>query len=94
VCAVFSNPHILSGLSGMSAIGHNRYSTTGLSGIMNAQPILIQFKKGQIAAAHNGNLVNAFHLRKFMEETGSIFQTTSDSEIVLQSDLQDQPKAR
>ncbi|HPA15279.1 MAG TPA: amidophosphoribosyltransferase [Desulfobacterales bacterium] len=83
VCAVFSNPHILSGLSGMSAIGHNRYSTTGLSGIMNAQPILIQFKKGQIAAAHNGNLVNAFHLRKFMEETGSIFQTTSDSEIVL-----------
>ncbi|MBN1930751.1 MAG: amidophosphoribosyltransferase [Desulfobacterales bacterium] len=83
VCTVFSNPDILSGLKGSSAIGHNRYSTTGLSGLINAQPILIQFKGGQIAAAHNGNLVNALQLRKLMEEDGSIFQTTSDSEIVL-----------
>ena len=83
VCSVFSNPDTLSGLQGTSAIGHNRYSTTGLSGLINAQPILIQFKGGQIAAAHNGNLVNALQLRTLMEETGSIFQTTSDSEIVL-----------
>lgn len=83
VRTVFSHPDIMTGLPGASAIGHNRYSTTGESGLINAQPILIQFKKGQIAAAHNGNLINALDLRKRMENTGSIFQTTSDSEIVL-----------
>ncbi|MBW2674846.1 MAG: amidophosphoribosyltransferase [Deltaproteobacteria bacterium] len=83
VRAVFSHAEIMAGLPGTSAIGHNRYSTTGGSGLINAQPILIQFKKGQIAAAHNGNLINALALRKRMEGTGSIFQTTSDSEVVL-----------
>lgn len=83
VSSVFSDGDVMSCLSGRLAIGHNRYSTTGLSGLDNAQPILIQFKGGQIAAAHNGNVVNAGVLRKGMEEEGSIFQTTSDSEIVL-----------
>jgi amidophosphoribosyltransferase len=83
VRTVFSHAGIIAGLPGAAAIGHNRYSTTGGSGLINAQPIRIQFKKGQIAAAHNGNLINALELRKGMEEAGSIFQTTSDSEIVL-----------
>lgn len=83
VRSVFAKPDVMSNLVGTSAIGHNRYSTTGLSGLINAQPILIQFKGGQIAAAHNGNLTNALELRRSMEEKGSIFQTTSDSEIVL-----------
>lgn len=83
VWSVFSDPYVMPRLVGSSAIGHNRYSTTGSSGLKNAQPLLIQFKGGQIAAAHNGNLVNAAELRRSMEEQGSIFQTTSDSEIVL-----------
>jgi amidophosphoribosyltransferase len=83
VWSVFSSPYVMPKLAGSSAIGHNRYSTTGSSGLKNAQPLLIQFKGGQLAAAHNGNLVNAAELRRSMEEQGSIFQTTSDSEIVL-----------
>lgn len=83
VWSVFSDPEIMPKLKGRAAIGHNRYSTTGSSTIVNAQPILIQFKGGQIAAAHNGNLTNSLRLRRLMENKGSIFQTTSDSEIVL-----------
>ena len=83
VRTVFSHPDIMAGLPGTSALGHNRYSTTGGSGMINAQPILIQFKKGQIAAAHNGNMINALELRQRMEGSGSIFQTTSDSEVAL-----------
>ncbi|MBN2568008.1 MAG: amidophosphoribosyltransferase [Deltaproteobacteria bacterium] len=83
VWSVFSKPDIMPRLKGMSAIGHNRYSTTGASGLLNAQPIYIRYKGKQIAAAHNGNLVNALELRKKLEDQGSIFQTTSDSEIVL-----------
>jgi len=83
VASVFAHGNDFRNLSGPAAIGHNRYSTTGLSGMNNAQPLLIRFKEGQIAAAHNGNVVNAYELRKAMEEEGSIFQTTSDSEIVL-----------
>ena len=80
---VFSPRDFESVLVGCSAIGHNRYSTTGSSDIANAQPILVQFKRGQIAAAHNGNLVNVAELRREMEEAGSIFQTTTDSEVVV-----------
>ena len=83
VSHVFSRAETMHRLSGHAAIGHNRYSTTGSSDLHNAQPILIQFKRGQIAAAHNGNLVNTASLRKAMEENGSIFQTSSDSEVVL-----------
>lgn len=70
-------------LAGMSAIGHVRYSTAGESGIKNAQPILIDCAHGEIAIAHNGNLVNAQELRDKLVSDGSIFQTTSDTEVLL-----------
>ena len=70
-------------LSGHLAIGHTRYSTTGESKIENAQPFLIDCAHGQIAVAHNGNLVNARELRDELVRAGSIFQTTSDTEVVL-----------
>src|SRR3972149_896509 len=80
---VFNSQEILSNLKGDRAIGHNRYSTTGSSSLVNTQPILITYKDGQLAVAHNGNLTNAFTLRSRMEKKGSIFQSTSDSEIIL-----------
>jgi amidophosphoribosyltransferase len=70
-------------LAGTSAIGHVRYSTAGASGITNAQPILIDCAHGEIAIAHNGNLVNAQELRDALVAQGSIFQTTSDTEVLL-----------
>lgn len=70
-------------LSGTSAIGHVRYSTAGASGITNAQPFLIDCAHGEIAIAHNGNLVNAQELRDALVAQGSIFQTTSDTEVLL-----------
>jgi amidophosphoribosyltransferase len=73
----------LSQLPGMHAIGHNRYSTTGSSTIINAQPILIDFKAGQVAGAHNGNLTNALALRRQMEKEGSIFSSTTDTEVIM-----------
>ena len=83
VSSVFPNHQGIEGLPGRAAIGHNRYSTTGSSSAVNAQPILIEYKRGQLAAAHNGNLVNAAALRLEMEEDGSIFQTSSDSGVVM-----------
>jgi amidophosphoribosyltransferase len=70
-------------LAGTSAIGHVRYSTAGASGIANAQPFLIDCAHGEIAIAHNGNLVNAQELRDGLVRQGSIFQTTSDTEVLL-----------
>ena len=70
-------------LPGHLAIGHTRYSTAGESRIENAQPFLIDCSHGQIAVAHNGNLVNARELRDELVRAGSIFQTTSDTEVVL-----------
>ncbi len=70
-------------LSGDSAIGHVRYSTTGASALANAQPILVDGWRGQIALAHNGNLVNAGALRRELERDGAIFSSTSDSEVIL-----------
>jgi len=77
------DPAALARLKGESAIGHVRYSTTGSSNVVNAQPFLITYSHGQIAIAHNGNLVNAAALRREYESQGSIFQTTMDSEIIL-----------
>jgi len=65
------------------AIGHNRYSTAGGSLTCNAQPLLEQYVDGQVAVAHNGNLVNAEALRRLYEENGHIFHTTSDTEVVV-----------
>src|SRR5690348_16954996 len=70
-------------LRGTSAVGHVRYSTAGESGLKNAQPILIDCAHGEIAIAHNGNLVNAQELRDALVASGSIFQTTSDTEVLL-----------
>ena len=77
------NDRVLGNLSGSSAIGHVRYSTSGDSRIVNAQPILIDCAHGQIALCHNGNLVNATELRERLVKEGSIFQTNSDTEVVL-----------
>ena len=74
---------MLSELTGRAAIGHVRYSTFGDSRIVNAQPILIDCAHGQIALCHNGNLVNAGELRERLVSEGSIFQTNSDTEVVL-----------
>src|SRR5690242_9553958 len=70
-------------LPGSIAIGHTRYSTTGDSARLNAQPIMVDCNKGMIALAHNGNLVNALDIRSRLEAQGSIFQTTSDTEVIV-----------
>jgi amidophosphoribosyltransferase len=73
----------LEGLPGDRAMGHVRYSTAGDTVVANAQPILIECHRGPIALGHNGNLVNAAKLRKDLEAAGSIFQSTSDTEVIL-----------
>ena len=77
------NGETLEKLPGHFALGHTRYSTAGESKIENAQPFLIDCSHGQIAVAHNGNLVNAGELRDRLVQSGSIFQTSSDTEVVL-----------
>jgi amidophosphoribosyltransferase len=77
------NEHSLAELSGPMAIGHVRYSTAGESRLANAQPILIDCVHGQIAVCHNGNLVNQRELRDDLVSRGSIFQTSSDTEVFL-----------
>jgi amidophosphoribosyltransferase len=79
---VFSESR-LEKLPGRMAIGHVRYSTTGASNIINTQPLKVTHKGMTLAVAHNGNLVNSIQLRRDLEEKGSIFQTTMDSEVVL-----------
>ncbi len=74
---------ILANLTGHMAVGHCRYSTTGSSRLPNAQPLVVDCGRGQLAIAHNGNLTNAALLRDELEARGSIFQTTVDSEIIL-----------
>jgi amidophosphoribosyltransferase len=75
---------VLAKLPGPMAIGHTRYSTTGDSALLNAQPIRVDSTKGLIAIAHNGNLVNLGNLKTRLEREGAYFQTTSDSEIIVQ----------
>ncbi len=70
-------------LPGRSAIGHNRYSTAGTSDLKNAQPLVVNFAFGNLALAHNGNLINAQMLRNELEAYGSIFQSTTDSEVII-----------
>ncbi|MCX7745677.1 MAG: amidophosphoribosyltransferase [Clostridia bacterium] len=78
---IFSE-NVLNGLKGQIAIGHVRYSTTGASHRENAQPMVIKYKNGKMALAHNGNLVNAAEIRENLEESGTIFQSTIDSEVI------------
>lgn len=77
------NEKRLKRLPGHTAIGHNRYSTAGTSVLKNVQPIVANFALGSLAIAHNGNLVNAIELRTSLENEGAIFQSTSDSEVVV-----------
>ena len=74
---------IIRRLKGSIAIGHNRYSTTGQSHLKNVQPIVVEYAHGPIAVSHNGNLVNAQVLRDELEASGSIFQSTSDTEVII-----------
>ena len=74
---------VLARLAGPLAIGHTRYSTAGDSALLNAQPLRVECNKGSLAVAHNGNLVNATEVRAGLEAQGSIFQTTSDTEVIV-----------
>lgn len=74
---------VISTLKGSNAIGHVRYSTTGISHIKNAQPFAVDYAHGSLAIAHNGNLVNALHLRAELERQGSIFQSSMDTEVIV-----------
>lgn len=77
------DPGVIARLKGGSAIGHVRYSTTGASHLKNAQPIAVQYAGGAVAVAHNGNLVNADQLRGELEGQGSIFTSSTDTEVVV-----------
>ena len=93
VSDVFKRDSIFDSLPGRNAIGHVRYSTAGSSDFKNIQPIMVDYARGSIAVAHNGNLVNAQEIRNSLEHAGSIFSTTSDTEVLIhllaksQSDL-------
>ncbi len=71
-------------LPGKTAMGHNRYSTAGGSHLKNVQPLLVNYSLGQMSVAHNGNLINAQYIKDQLEAYGSIFHTTSDTEVVIQ----------
>ena len=77
-------PHKLARLRGDRAIGHVRYSTFGTSALKNCQPLMVDYARGSMALGHNGNLVNANRLREELEEQGAIFQSTTDSEVIIQ----------
>jgi len=83
VTDVFSDPATLKDLAGDLAVGHTRYSTTGSPLPANIQPLLVNCKGGPLAIAHNGNLVNSNALRHKLEQEGSLFQTTVDSEVII-----------
>src|SRR5438034_3863999 len=82
VADVFSED-VIAKLKGVNAIGHTRYSTAGDSSEGNAQPIVVKCTYGTVALVHNGNLINAMSLREDLERQGAIFQSTSDSEVIL-----------
>ncbi len=77
------NESTIENLPGRNAIGHVRYSTTGSSHIKNSQPLVITYSRGQLAIAHNGNLTNARILREELEKDGAIFQSTTDTEVIV-----------
>jgi amidophosphoribosyltransferase len=76
-------PRVLNRLEGDRAIGHTRYSTSGTSVLNNAQPVVVKTSMGVLAIVHNGNLANGMEMRDRLENEGSIFQTTSDTEVIL-----------
>jgi len=80
---IFSSEEVMARLAGHSAIGHNRYSTTGETALRNVQPLFADLHCGGFALAHNGNLTNARHLRRQLVQQGAIFQSTTDTEVIL-----------
>jgi amidophosphoribosyltransferase len=83
VADTLTSEQVVNSLKGYSAIGHVRYSTTGETVLRNVQPLFAEFSSGGFAIAHNGNLTNAWHLRRRLVESGSIFQSTSDTETII-----------
>lgn len=83
VADVFKDNKIFNSLPGQAAIGHVRYSTAGGDSLKNCQPITVNYSRGSIAVAHNGNLVNAQEVRSDLEKNGSIFSTTADTEVIV-----------
>src|SRR5215213_2535492 len=83
VAGNFGRDEVMRGLSGRMAIGHVRYSTTGESGFRNIQPLYADLAEGGFAVAHNGNLSNALKLRRTLNRRGSIFQSSSDTEVLI-----------
>jgi len=79
----FTSKEMIDSLPGMAAIGHTRYSTTGATVLRNCQPLYADFASGGFACAHNGNITNAGHLKSALVQRGSIFQSTSDSEVII-----------
>ena len=79
----FNTPEVMQGLNGSMAVGHVRYSTSGDTALRNVQPLFSEFKFGGLAMAHNGNLTNAYTLRKKLIDRGCIFQSTSDTETII-----------
>ena len=77
------NNHRLESQKGNIGIGHVRYSTTGASKVENAEPLLVNYQRGKIAIAHNGNLVNTGELRRELEREGRVFHSTTDTEVCL-----------
>ncbi|MEK9693722.1 MAG: amidophosphoribosyltransferase, partial [Rhodospirillaceae bacterium] len=80
---IFGDPEVMSRLPGPSAIGHNRYSTTGETAQRNIQPLFADLSSGGFALAHNGNLTNAAALRRVLVEKGCLFQSTTDTEVII-----------
>ncbi len=80
---IFSSEQVMARLAGHAAIGHNRYSTTGDTVLRNVQPLFADLEFGGFALAHNGNLTNAYHLRQELVRRGSLFQSTSDTEVIV-----------
>ena len=83
VAGNFDKDEVIRSLPGRTAIGHVRYSTTGSSAIRNVQPLFAELSEGGFAVAHNGNLSNAMKLRRTLNRRGSIFQSTSDTEVII-----------
>lgn len=79
----FFSEERLERMPGLVAVGHNRYATTGVSSLRNAQPLLVDYARGSLAVAHNGNLVTAARMRAELEAAGSIFRSTTDTEVIL-----------
>src|SRR3989442_12294048 len=77
------NSEVINRLEGTAAIGENRYSTTGSTSLKNCQPLVVEYANGGLALAHNGNIVNFQELRERLEASGSIFQSSSDSELII-----------